>query len=148
VAKTKICFPKNINKRVWFSNDLVTLSVQDSAFYMFLFLFEAATQLARRVQPKRTQVVCNNKVGRSRLAQRHSRNGHRTYKYSFDVYVHIYIFWNRHLHTQTYKQARKKTKHKWSVTEWFWIGINVRFDVFYCLCWLLTSYFVFSNVSI
>jgi len=39
--------------------------------FLFLFLFEAATvaQLARRVQPKRTQVVCSNKVGQSRLAQ-------------------------------------------------------------------------------
>jgi len=39
------------------------------------FLFETATQLARQVQQERTQVVCINKVGRSRLAQRHSRNG-------------------------------------------------------------------------
>jgi len=44
-------------------------------------LFEAATQLARQVQQERTQVVCSNKVGWSRLAQRHFRNGPRTYEY-------------------------------------------------------------------
>jgi hypothetical protein len=47
----------------------------------FFFLLKAATQLARQVQQERTQVVCSNKVGRSRLAQRHSRNGPRTYEY-------------------------------------------------------------------
>ena len=60
--------------------------------FCFLFLFEAATQLVRRVQPKRTQVVCSNKVGRSCLAQRHSRNGPQKYEYSFDVYIHIFFF--------------------------------------------------------
>jgi len=59
---------------------------------LFLGFFEAAAQLARRVQPKHKQVVCSNKVGRSRLAQRHSRNGPRTYDYSFDVYLHIFFF--------------------------------------------------------
>jgi len=59
---------------------------------VFLFLFEAATKLARRVQPKRTQVVCSNKVGRSRLAQRHSCNGPWNYLHSFDVYIHTYFF--------------------------------------------------------
>ena len=34
----------------------------------FLFLFEAATQLARQVHQERTQIVCSNKVDRSRLA--------------------------------------------------------------------------------
>jgi len=41
----------------------------------FFFFLKAATQLARLVQQERTQVVCSNKVGRNRLAQRHSRNG-------------------------------------------------------------------------
>jgi len=36
---------------------------------VFFFWLKAATQLARRVQPKRTQVVCSNKVGRNRLAE-------------------------------------------------------------------------------
>jgi len=52
---------------------------------MFLLLLKAATQLARQVQQERTQVVRSNKVGRSRLAQRHSRNGPRTCEYLFDV---------------------------------------------------------------
>ena len=39
------------------------------------FFGYATTQLARQVQQKRKQVVCSNKVGRKRLARRHSRNG-------------------------------------------------------------------------
>ena len=40
---------------------------------VFCFLFEAATQLARQLHQECTQVVCSNKVDRSRLALRHSR---------------------------------------------------------------------------
>jgi len=58
---------------------------------LFFCLLKAATQLARQVQQERTQVVCSNKVGRSRLAQRHSRNGPRTYEYWFD-YTFAYCF--------------------------------------------------------
>jgi hypothetical protein len=145
-------------------------------FCLFVFWFKAATQLARWVQLKRTQVVCSNKVGQSRLAQRHSRNGPRTCEYSFDIYSQSHLgwhfrklkaqssntsfatfqwketfdlwalsfetalenvtpsgigctsthfFWSRHSHTQTYKQLSKRTKHKWTITELFWIGMNV-----------------------
>jgi len=45
------------------------------------FFLKAATQLAHQVHQERTQVVCSNKVSRSRLARRHSRNGRRTYEY-------------------------------------------------------------------
>jgi len=45
------------------------------------FFWKAATQLARQIHQERTRVVCSNKVGWSRLAQRHSRNGPRTYEY-------------------------------------------------------------------
>jgi len=41
--------------------------------WLFFFL-KAATKLARQVQQERTQAVCSNKVGRSRLARRPSRN--------------------------------------------------------------------------
>jgi len=58
----------------------------------FFLFFESTQQLVRRVHPKCTQVVCSNKVGRSRLAQRHSRNGPRAYEYSFDVNIHIFFF--------------------------------------------------------
>ena len=40
---------------------------------VFGFLFEAATQLARKVHQEHTQVRCSNKVDWSRLALRHSR---------------------------------------------------------------------------
>jgi len=110
-------FPSGIaNRRITFGYNLSIIS----HILVFFFWFEAATQLARRVQPKRTQVVCRNKVCRSRLAQRHSRNGPRTYENSFDVYIHIF-FSSRHSHTQTYKQQRKRTKHRWTITElFFW----------------------------
>ena len=49
--------------------------------FSFFPFGKAATQLARQVQQERTQVVCSNMVGRSRLAQRHSRNGPHTYEY-------------------------------------------------------------------
>ena len=68
-------------------------------FFLFL-LFETVTQLARRVQPNRTQVVCSNKVDRRRLAQRHSRNKPWTCENSFDVYIHI-IFFERDIQTPT-----------------------------------------------
>jgi len=45
----------------------------DPVSFLFCFLLEAATQLARQVHQERTQVVCSNKVDRSRLALRHSR---------------------------------------------------------------------------
>jgi len=38
-----------------------------------LVFFQAVTQLARQVPQEHTQVVCSNKVDRSRLALRHSR---------------------------------------------------------------------------
>jgi len=75
------------------------------------FLVQSATHLARQVQQERTQVVYSNKVGRSRLAQRHSRNGPRTYEHWFDVYIGI-LYWSRHSHTHTYKQTRNWTNHK------------------------------------
>jgi len=75
------------------------------------FLVQSATHLACQVQQERTQVVYSNKVGRSRLAQRHSRNGPRTYEHWFDVYIGI-LYWSRHSHTHTYKQTRNWTNHK------------------------------------
>jgi len=54
------------------------------------FELKAATQLARQVQQERTQVVCSNKVGQSRLAQRHSRNGPWTHECCFEVNVVVF----------------------------------------------------------
>jgi len=44
-------------------------------YVFFVCLFEAATQLARQVHQEHTQVVCSNKVDRSRLALRHVELG-------------------------------------------------------------------------
>jgi len=52
---------------------LTRLPKHDWAFLFFLLL-KAATQLTRQVQQERIQVVCSNKVGRSRLAQRHPQS--------------------------------------------------------------------------
>jgi len=80
------------------------------SFFCFFF-FEAATQLARRVQPNSTQVACSNKVGRSRLAQRHSRNGPRTYEYSFDVYIHIFFFCEVHIRIRRHTNNRGREQN-------------------------------------
>ena len=64
----------------WSSIEAVTLPF----FFFnvnFFFWLKEDTQLARQVQQQRTQVVCSNEVGRSRLAQMHSCNGPRTYGY-------------------------------------------------------------------
>jgi len=45
--------------------------------------------LGWQVQQERTQAVCSYKVGRSRLAQRHSRNGPRTHEYMIWLYIRI-----------------------------------------------------------
>ena len=66
-------------------------SIDDTCVRLFFFLLKAATQLARQVQQGRTQMVCSNKVGRSRLARRYSRNGPRTYECWFD-YTFAYCF--------------------------------------------------------
>jgi len=61
------------------SHDLVVPKLPACGFFflinscLFFCLFEAATQLARQVHQECTQVVCSNKVDRSRLAFWHSR---------------------------------------------------------------------------
>jgi len=42
--------------------------------YFFYFCY-ATTQLARKLQQERAQVVCSNREARKRLARGHSRNG-------------------------------------------------------------------------
>ena len=111
----------------------------------FFFLLKAATQLARQGQQERTQVVCSNKVGRSRLAQRHSRNGPRTYGYWFDVYIRM-LFESRNSHTQTYKQTRNRTKHKCIIVDQFRIFSKT---LFMLRMWhTIRIYFDFSHVSV
>jgi len=61
-------------RKLLYSPSLFVIIIQ------IFFLLKVATQLARQVQQERTKVVCSNKVGRSRLAQGHSRNGPRTYE--------------------------------------------------------------------
>ena len=46
----------------------------------------------------------------------------------FLCFVLWLLFWSRHLHTQIYKQAMNRTKHTWTMTDLFWIGINLMFD--------------------
>ena len=94
--------------------------------FLFFLLLKATTQLARKVQQERTQVVCSNKVGRSRLAQRHSRNGPRTYEYWFD-YTFAYSF----KQTCAYANIQtndNRTKHTWARADVVWLLINVMFD--------------------
>jgi len=57
---------------VWWDLGRTVWNAVGSIFFV-CFLFEDATQLALQVQQERTQVVCRNKVDRSRLALRHSR---------------------------------------------------------------------------
>jgi len=60
--------------QVWILKSYKVFKEPPNTIAPFCFvLFEAATALARQFHQERTQVVCSNKVDRSRLAFRHSR---------------------------------------------------------------------------
>jgi len=60
-------------------------------------------------------------------------DGPPTYECCFEVVLFLcFVLWllfaSRHSHTQRYKQTMNRTKHTWTVTDLFWIGINLMFD--------------------